>query len=103
MAGDERSEPPARNGGWSVADPRMLATASGAAFAGLGRITQMVSQDGTSTYGFDAKSQLTSATHSYQAHQHSHGRRDRVRPITGRPGRPTVHSQGRQPLGHGPR
>jgi YD repeat-containing protein len=47
--------------------PRVLATATGAVFAGLGRITQMVSQDGTSTYGYDSKSQLTSATHSYQS------------------------------------
>jgi hypothetical protein len=28
-------------------DPRVLATASGAVFAGLSRITQMVGQDGT--------------------------------------------------------
>jgi hypothetical protein len=48
VAGDERSEPPARNGGWSASDPRVLATASGAVFAGLGRITQMVFQDGKS-------------------------------------------------------
>jgi YD repeat-containing protein len=50
-------------------DPRVLATASGAVFGGLGRITQMVSQDGTSTYGYDAKSQLTSTTHSYQSNE----------------------------------
>jgi hypothetical protein len=31
----------------------VLSTASGAVFAGLGRITQMVSQDGTSTYGYE--------------------------------------------------
>jgi hypothetical protein len=37
-------------------DPRVLATASGAVFAGLSRITQMVSRDGTSTYAYDAKS-----------------------------------------------
>jgi YD repeat-containing protein len=84
-------------------DPRVLSTASGAAFAGLGRITQQVGQDGTSTYAYDAKSQLTSATHWYQAHQHGHGRGDRVRRIAGRPGRPIVHSPGRQPLVHGPR
>jgi YD repeat-containing protein len=60
-------------GSWSVSDTRVLATARGAVFAGLGRITQMVSQDGTSTYAYDSKSQLTSATHSYQAHQHGHG------------------------------
>jgi hypothetical protein len=36
---------------WELAwpDPRVLSTASGTVFAGLGRITQMVSQDGTST------------------------------------------------------
>jgi hypothetical protein len=32
----------------------VLATASGAVFAGLGRITQQVGQDGTSTYAYDA-------------------------------------------------
>jgi YD repeat-containing protein len=53
----------------SVPDPRVLATASGAAFAGLGRITQQVGQDGTSTYAYDSKSQLTSATHSYQSNE----------------------------------
>ena len=43
-----------RETAWS--DPRALATATGAVFAGLGRITQMVSQDGTSTYGvFDRR------------------------------------------------
>jgi hypothetical protein len=31
-------------------DPRVLSTASGAVLAGLSRITQMVSPDGTSTY-----------------------------------------------------
>ena len=53
----------------TVADPRVSATGASAVFAGLGRITQMVSQDGTSTYGYDATSQLTSATHSYQSNE----------------------------------
>ena len=53
----------------TVADPRVSATGASAVFAGLGRITQMVSQDGTSTYGYDSKSQLTSATHSYQSNE----------------------------------
>jgi hypothetical protein len=34
----------------------------------------MVGQDGTSTYGYDAKSQLTSATHSYHANETYHAR-----------------------------
>jgi YD repeat-containing protein len=55
-------------------DPRVLATATGAVCASLGRITQMVGQDGTSTYGYDAKSQLTSATHSYHANETYHAR-----------------------------
>jgi RHS repeat-associated protein len=53
----------------TVADPRVSATGASAVFAGLGRITQMVSQDGTSTYGYDATSQLTSATHTYQSNE----------------------------------
>jgi YD repeat-containing protein len=48
---------------------RVLATAAAAVFDTMGRITQMVSQDGTSTYGYDSKSQLTSATHSYQSNE----------------------------------
>ncbi len=55
--------------GEAVADPRAGATAASAVFSGLGRITQMVSQDGTSTYGYDSKSELTSATHSYQTNE----------------------------------
>jgi RHS repeat-associated protein len=47
----------------------VAATASSAAFAGLGRVTQMVGQDGTSNYGYDATSQLTSATHTYQSNE----------------------------------
>ena len=43
--------------------------AASAVFDAMGRITQMVSQDGTSTYGYDSKSQLTSATHSYQSNE----------------------------------
>ncbi len=55
--------------GEAVADPRAGATAASAVFSGLGRITQMVSQDGTSTYGYDAKSELTSATHTFQSNE----------------------------------
>ena len=43
--------------------------AASAVFAAAGRITQVVGQDGTSTYGDDSKSQLTSATHSYQSNE----------------------------------
>ena len=32
-------------------------------------MTQMVSQDGTSDYGYDANSQLTSGTHTYQTNE----------------------------------
>ena len=52
-----------------MADPQVAATGAAAVLAGLGRITQMVGQDGTSDYGYDAKSQLTSATHSYQSNE----------------------------------
>ena len=55
------------DGSATVSDPRVAATAAAAVFDALGRITQMVSQDGTSTYGYDSKSQLTSADHSYQS------------------------------------
>ena len=55
--------------GEAVADPRVSATAASAAFAAPGRITQMVGQDGTSSYGYDSESQLTSATHSYQSNE----------------------------------
>ncbi len=34
--------------------------------AGLGRVTQMTGQDGTSDYGYDTTSQLTSAVHTFQ-------------------------------------
>ncbi len=50
----------------AFADPRIAATASSAVYSAAGRVTQMVSQDGTSTYGYDAKSQLTSGTHTFQ-------------------------------------
>jgi len=53
----------------TVVDPRVAATGSSGVFAGLGRITQMVGQDGMSDYGYDAKSQLTSATHTYQSNE----------------------------------
>jgi len=53
----------------TVGDPRVAATGTSAAFAGLGRITQMVGQDGTSDYGYDSKSQLTSATHTHQSNE----------------------------------
>jgi len=53
----------------TLSDPRVAATAASAVFAGLGRITQMVGQDGTSNYGYDATSQLTSATHTYQSNE----------------------------------
>ena len=53
----------------AVADPRVAATAASAVFAAPGRITQMVGRDGTSTYGYDSKSQLTSATHSYPSNE----------------------------------
>jgi RHS repeat-associated protein len=39
----------------------------GALFGGLGRITQMTSADGTSTYSYDMTSQLTGADHDYQS------------------------------------
>ncbi len=55
--------------GGAVADPRVAATGASAVFSGLGRITQMVSQDGTSTYGYDAKSELTAATHTFQSNE----------------------------------
>jgi RHS repeat-associated protein len=55
------------DGSATVRDPRVAATAAAAVFDALGRITQVVSQDGTSTYGYDSKSQLTSADHSYQS------------------------------------
>ncbi len=55
--------------GEAVTDPRAGATAASAVFSGLGRITQMVSQDGTSTYGYDAKSELTAATHTFQSNE----------------------------------
>ncbi len=55
--------------GEAVADLRVAATAASAVFAAPGRITQMVGQDGTSSYGYDSKSQLTSATHSYQSNE----------------------------------
>ncbi len=51
------------------ADARVAATAASAVYAAAGRITQMVSQDGTSSYGYDSKSQLTSATHTYQTNE----------------------------------
>ena len=57
------------DGSATVSDPRVAATAAAAVFDAMGRITQMVSQDGTSTYGYDSKSQLTSATHSYQSNE----------------------------------
>jgi len=53
----------------TISDPRVFATGESAVFAGLGRITQMVGQDGTSNYGYDATSQLTSATHTYQSNE----------------------------------
>ncbi len=37
--------------------------------AGLGRVTQMVGQDGTSDYGYDTTSQLTSAVHTFQTNE----------------------------------
>ncbi len=52
--------------GDSVADPRIAATASSAVYSVASRVTQMVSQDGTSTYSYDAKSQLTSGAHTFQ-------------------------------------
>ena len=55
------------DGSATVSDPRVAATAAAAVFDAMGRITQMVSQDGTSTYSYDSKSQLTSADHSYQS------------------------------------
>ena len=55
------------DGSATVGDPRVAATAAAAVFDAMGRITQMVSQDGTSDYGYDSKSQLTSADHSYQS------------------------------------
>ena len=50
-----------------VADPRVAATAVLVVPAGLGRVTEMTSQDGTSTYSYDAKSELTAATHTFQS------------------------------------
>ncbi len=47
-------------------DPRVAATAAMPAMPGLGRVTQMTGQDGTSDYGYDKSSQLTSAVHSFQ-------------------------------------
>ncbi|MHB8974986.1 MAG: RHS repeat-associated core domain-containing protein, partial [Pirellulaceae bacterium] len=55
--------------GEAVADSRVSATAAAAVLEALGRITQTVGQDGTSSYGYDTKSQLTSATHSYQSNE----------------------------------
>lgn len=54
---DDRTHSAAR---WELAwpDPRLLATATGAVFAGLGRITQQVGQDGTSTYAYLCPCQL---------------------------------------------
>ena len=50
-------------------DPRVAALARGAIFSGLGRITQMTSQDGSSDYTYDETSQLTGADHSYQPNE----------------------------------
>ena len=52
-----------------VADPRVAATAVLVVPAGLGRVTEMTSQDGTSTYSYDAKSELTAATHTFQSNE----------------------------------
>ena len=58
-------------GHWSLgfghsADPRVQAVATSPLFTGGGRVTQFTSADGTSDYSYDATSQLTVATHSYQ-------------------------------------
>ncbi|MHB8974460.1 MAG: RHS repeat-associated core domain-containing protein [Pirellulaceae bacterium] len=55
--------------GEAVADSRVSATAAAAVLEALGRITQTVGQDGTSSCGYDSKSELTSATHSYQSNE----------------------------------
>ena len=59
--------------GWDlvrrVADRTRGGHGCAAVYAAPGRITQMVSQDGTSDYGYDSKSQLTSATHTYQTNE----------------------------------
>ena len=47
-------------------DPRVQAVATGPLFTGGGRITQLTSADGTSDYSYDATSQLTVVTPSYQ-------------------------------------
>jgi len=49
-----------------AADPRVAATAAMPAMPSLGSVTQMTGQDGTSDYGYDNSSQLTSAVHSFQ-------------------------------------
>jgi len=43
-----------------------LFTPYGWSFDNLGRITQQVSEDGTSDYTYDSTSQLTAADHDYQ-------------------------------------
>jgi len=35
----------------------------------IGRVTQMTGRDGTSDYGYDKTSQLTSAVHSFQTNE----------------------------------
>ena len=69
--------------GQSVVDPRVAATGASAVFWGPGRITQMVSQDDTSTYGYDAKSELTSATHTVQSNESSSYDNNGNRTMTG--------------------
>ncbi|MFO0903211.1 MAG: RHS repeat-associated core domain-containing protein [Pirellulales bacterium] len=48
-------------------NPIVSALATGAIFMGGGRIVEMTSVDGTSTYSYDATSQLTGADHDYQS------------------------------------
>jgi YD repeat-containing protein len=74
-------------GGNGATDPRVAATAASAVYSAPGRVTQMTSQDGTSTYSYDITSQLTAATHTFQTNESysydDNGNRDMTGYLTG--------------------